>query len=108
MAEPDLRAGLQSLRESLRQMKALFAWKQLKESEAKPGQPPAFTLCDPTETDLRNEYSFFVSTAVQMHSILNEDSVPLCESARQSIKRQLARIEHQAYGLNLHQRFGAG
>jgi len=69
MADADLEAGLKSLRKSLRQIKALLAFEQLKKSEAKPSQPPTFTLNDPTETDLRNEYSFFLFTSIQMHSI---------------------------------------
>jgi hypothetical protein len=105
MAEADLEAGLRSLRDSLRQMKTLLAWEQLKQSESRPDQPPAFTICDPIETDLKNEYSFFLSTAVQMHSILSDGSVLLSESDRQNIRRQLVRIEQQAYGLSLHQRF---
>lgn len=105
MEDVDLEAGLRSLRNSLQQMKALLAWEQLKESEARPGQPPAFQISDPTEADLRNEYSFFLSTSVQMHSILDDVSVTMHEADRQSIKRQLSKIEQQVYGLNLQQRF---
>ena len=105
MAEPDLKAGLRSLRNSLRQIKALMAWEQLKQSEAKPGQPPSFTFNDFIETDLRNEYSFFSSMSVQIHSILNSDSPAVQEAEHQSIKRQLFKIEQEAYGLNLKKRF---
>ncbi len=62
MTEMDLQAGLRSLRTSLRQIKSLMAWEQLKQAEAKPGEPPTFQAYDPTETDLKNEYSFFLST----------------------------------------------
>jgi len=105
MAEVDLQAGLRRLRASLRQIRALLAWEQLKQAEAKPGQPPAFTIYDPTETDLKNEYSFFLSTLVQIHSILYDGSFAMQEAELQSIKRQLKKIDHQANGLNLHQRF---
>ena len=105
MTEVDLQAGLRSLRASLRQIESLMAWEQLKQAEAKPGRPPAFQAYDPTETDLKNEYSSFLSTLVQIHSILNDGSSAIEEAELQSIKRQLTKIEQQANGLNLHQRF---
>jgi hypothetical protein len=104
MAEPDLEAGLRTLRKSLRQIKALLAWQQLKQSEARPGQPLAFQINDPIETDLRNEYSFFLSTSVQMHNILNDESVPISLPKRQHLKQELAKIEGQVYGLSLPKR----
>lgn len=105
MAEIDLEAGLRSLRKSLQQIKALLAWEQLKQSEARPDQPPGFRISDSIETDLRNEYSFFLSTSMEMHSILNDGLSTVQEADRQSIKRQLSKIEQQAYGLNLNQQF---
>ena len=105
MAEVDLQAGLRSLRASLRQIESLMAWEQLKQAEAKPGQPPAFQEYDPTETDLKNEYSSFLSTSVQIHSILNDSSSAIEEAELQSIKRQLKRIDQRAHALNLHGRF---
>ncbi|MFC1633955.1 hypothetical protein ACFL5Z_03870 [Planctomycetota bacterium] len=105
MTEVDLQAGLRSLRASLRQMESLLAWEQLKRAEAKPGQPPAFQEYDPTETDLKNEYSSFLSTSVQIHSILNDSSSAVAIAELQSIKRQLNRIDKRANALNLHQRF---
>ena len=105
MSHTDLKAGLRSLRKSLRQIKALLAWEQLKQSEARPGQPPSFTLNDFIETDLRNEYSFFVSISMQIHNILNTNSSSGQKSEHQSIQRQLSKIEREAYGLNLNKQF---
>jgi len=105
MAEPDLRAGLRSLRNSLQQMKALLAWRQLKLSESRPGQPPSFTIDDPTETDLRNEYSFFLSTSVQILHLLDGGIENLSDPERQAIKQQLAKVEQEVNRLNLQQRF---
>ena len=75
------------------------------QSEARPGQPPALILNDPIETDLRDEYSFFLSTSVQMHSFLDNNSSSIPAAEREKIKRQLAKIEQQLHGLNLHHRF---
>ena len=103
MTEPDLKAGLRSLRASLRQIKSLLAWRQLKQAETRPHQPPAFQISDPSETDLRNECSFFLSTSIQMHIALDDTSLSIAQKERQSIKRQLARIEQDFGSLKLHQ-----
>jgi hypothetical protein len=105
MEGTQLEAGLRSLRNSLAEIKAFLAWEQLKQAETRPGTPPAFRICDPTENELRNEYSLFLSTSVQMHSILKDDSLTISETKRQDINRQLTTIERQFHGLNLHQRF---
>jgi len=92
------------LRQSLKQIRSLLAWEQLKQSETKPSRQFSFQIYDPIETDLRNEYSFFLSISVQLHSILNDNTLKLKETERQSIKMQLMKIEQQVHGLNLHQR----
>jgi hypothetical protein len=104
MAEPDFEAGLRSLRNSLRQIKTLLAWHQLQETESRPHEQPGFTITDSVETDLRNEYSFFLATALQIHSILNDTSLTIPETKRQNIKNQLAKVEQQLYSLNLNQK----
>lgn len=93
------------MRKSLQQIKALLAWEQLKHSEARPGRSLMLAFDNSIETDLRNEYSYFLSTCVQLHSVLNDSSIIVSEEKRQNIKRQLATIEQQIYSLNLHQRF---
>jgi len=104
MAEADFEAGLRSLRNSLRQIKALLAWQQLVETESRPHEPPGFRITDSVETDLKNEYSFFVATALQIHSVLNDTSLTIPEAKRQNIRSQLAKIEQQLYSLNLSQK----
>jgi len=104
MAEADLEAGLQSLRQSLRQIKALLAWQDLKHSQGQPDQPPGFRMADSVEADLRNEYSFFLATSMQIRSILNDGSYAIPEEKRQRIKIQLARIEQQLCRLDLNRR----
>jgi len=104
MAEPDFEAGLRSLRNSLRQIKALLAWQQFQETESRHHEPPGFKITDSVEKDIRNEYSFFLATALQIHSILNDTSLTIPEAKRQNIKSQLAKIEQQLYSLNLNQK----
>jgi len=105
MAQPDLEAGLRSLRKSLQQIETLLAWQELKQSELTPDHTPGFTLLqDSVGTDLRNEYSFFLFTAMQIHTVLNDNTVDLSNIQRQQIKQQLAKIESQLYSLNLQKR----
>lgn len=104
MADADLEAGLRSLRKSLQQIKALLSWEELKKSEAKQGQSQALVFNDSTETDLRNEYSFFLSTSVRMHSILNSNTADISKVKLERIKQQLSKIERQLYSLDLQRR----
>ena len=103
MVEADLEAGLRRLRKSLEQIKALLAWEQLKQSEVRPGHSPVLAFDSSLETDRRNEYSFFLFTSVQMHSILNSGA-GISKVQLQHIKQELAKIEHQLYSLDLHRR----
>ena len=104
MESVDMHAGLRSLNDSLRRMKDLLAWASLKQSEARPGQPPSFQIYDPTVTDLRNEYSHFLSTSIQIHGALPEHSGAVPAPVRETLQRKLAGLEQEAHQLNLHQR----
>jgi len=104
MEHTDLQAGLLRLTESLGRMRSLLAWRRLKQHEARPGQPPSFQIYDPTETDLSNEYSFFLSTSTRMHSALNQLDRRLPKSLHEQIQKQLAGLEHQVRALNLERR----
>jgi hypothetical protein len=100
----DLQAGVRSLNESLRRMKALLAWGQLKQQETRPGEPPSFQVYDPTATDLRNEYSHFLSTSVQIHGALCERSASIPVPLRETLQKKLAELEQEAHQLNLRRR----
>ena len=104
MEQMDLQAGVRSLNESLRRIKALLAWRQLKLHEAKPCQPPSFQIYDPTETDLRNEYSHFLSTSIQIRNALREHRASISEPAREMLRKKLAMLVQEAHQLNLHRR----
>lgn len=105
MPDVDIDGGLKSLKQSLRRIKSLLAWEQLKHSEARAGAPPTFSLNDSIETDLRNEYSFFLFTSVQIHGILNSRLAGIPPAKCQDVKQKLVKIEQQLYSLNLPQRF---
>jgi hypothetical protein len=104
MTEADLDAGLRSLRASLRQIEALWAWDQLQHAESQPDQPPAFRIADSIESDLQNEYSFFVATSVEIRSLLDNGSSAIPQEERERIGRQLARIEQRLCRLDLQRR----
>lgn len=104
MADADLEAGLRSLRKSHEQIKTLLAWEQLKQSEARLGHSPLLAFDNSVETDLRNEYSFFLFTSVHMHSILNSGAAGISRVKLQRIKQELAKIERRLYSLGLQRR----
>jgi len=100
----NLQAGLRSLQASLRQIRSLLAWEQLRQSERRPGQPPSFQMHDPLEVDLRNEYSFFLSISTEMHALLNQPDVSITEHVRAKLKQSLAKLDQQIYQFDLHRR----
>lgn len=106
MEEVNLSAGLRSLRQSLRQIKALLAWEDLKQAEAKSSSLSAFRSTDSIEADLRNEYSYFLFTSVQIHELLNDcTALAIPEEKRQFLKRQLLNLDKQLRSLDLPARF---
>ena len=106
MVQADLDAGLKSLRQGLRRINSLLAWQQLKQAEARPGLPPAFQIADSIDVDLKNEYSFFLFTAVEMHWLLNDPTaLDISEEKRQYLRKQLLRLENQLHSLDIPARF---
>jgi len=105
MSELEIQAGLESLENSLKQMKALIAWEDLKQAEARPGQLPAFQVTDPTGADLRNEFSSFLGTLAETHTVLSENAATIPLERHHEVKRQLLRFEQQAQALGLYRRF---
>jgi hypothetical protein len=101
MEDIDLQAGLRSLEDSVHRMQALLAWKQLKQQEAKPEQPPSFQMYDPTATELRNEYSLFSLVRTHVRAVLKQSSHSVPERLRTGIERTLAELERQARQLCL-------
>lgn len=104
--EPDLQRELRRLHESLRQIKALVAWEQLKRCEAQSDRIWAFQMYDPAGDELENEYTFFAAGLARMRSVLNDHSFHISEAMREGIRRQLAHFERQAHALDLPRRFG--
>ena len=105
MEQVNLQAGLKGLRQSVSQIKALLAWDELKQAEARPGVPPGFCLADPVDQDLRNAYSFFLKTAVEMHSILNDAGNAISDEQRRHFRHQVFLLEQEVNRLDLPKRF---
>ena len=104
MEHVDLQAGLRSLHASLGRMRDLLAWGQLKQQEARPGEPPSFQIYDPTADDMRNEYLFFLFTASRMHGILHEHRASIPAPVRATLQRKLTKVGQEVHQLNLHRR----
>ena len=104
--EPVLQRELPRLHESLRKIKALVAWEQLKRFEAQPRRIWAFQRHDPTGDEIKNEYTFFVAGLARIRSVLEDHSFHISQAVREGIRRQLAHYERQVHALDLHRRFG--
>ena len=105
--EPDLQKQLRHLQESLKRIKALLAWEELKCYEAELGRMAVFQMHDPTREDLKNEYSLLMSALLNINSTLNDHSAGISQAGRNDLQWQLAEIEGQVNKLGLHRRFAA-
>jgi hypothetical protein len=106
MKENELETHWKKLQETLEQIKALLAWEQLQREERRAGQPPGFTLTDPVDEDLRNQYSRFLTLSQQMHGILNSSARNCLSAIRQrSYMQQVLRLEQEIRSLALGERF---
>ncbi len=101
MTEIDPKPGVQALRNSLDQLKTLLAWRALKRAEARPGCPLSWLGAETLQIELRNEYSFFLFTAVHLHAGLDSGAAGLSGARHKQIKSDLAALEHQVHRLNL-------
>ena len=106
MTETDLETGLKALANTVEEIKALLAWEQLKCQERRPGDVPAFVPNEDIDGDLRNLYSLFLATSLEMRDMLGNDSVPEFSQTRQRrYRQQLLQMEGQVRSLNLPERF---
>ena len=97
---------LASLEETLTKIKTLLAWEQLKQSEARPGDPPGGLVPDSLEEDLKNHYSSFLYASIQTHCLIsNTESDFLPPELRRQHVNHLQRLEAEFRGLNLSERF---
>jgi hypothetical protein len=103
MKEQDLHAAIAELKAILEDMKALLAWHKLKRLEA--AQHPFSNLMfyDTTLTDLNNKYATLLLLASRIHAGVNNQMIP--QSKLRAIKKQLTKIELQAFYLGSGIRF---
>lgn len=102
MNKCDCKRGLQDLSESMNQIKSLRAWTNLKESERRPGDPPALSSDSGLLVDLRNEYGFFIKTAMDIRRFLAGGPARNSpEDNRRLWRRQLLNIETEVRQMNL-------
>ena len=103
MKEKDLQAAIVELKAILEDMKALLAWHKLKRFEATQRPFSNLMFYDTTLCDLNNRYLTLLSLASQIHAALNNQKIP--KSKLSVIKKQLTKIELQAYYLGSGIRF---
>ena len=93
--QKEIQHELDEIRQSHEKVKALHEWKKLKDSEKKPGWPPAFQIYDSAEADLQIEVNYFVSRAMELHQVLDkrcEDWAIVTRNELISMEREIAVI----------------
>jgi len=103
MKEQALQAAIVELRAILEDMKALLAWHKLKCFEARQRSFSNLMFYDTTLSDLNNKYATFSLLASQIHAGVNNQKIP--QSKLKIIKKELAKIELQAFYLGSGIRF---
>jgi hypothetical protein len=106
MEIPSIPEQLARLQETLAKIKTLLAWEQLKQSEARPGDPPGGLVPDSLAEDLKNHYSSFLYASIQTHCLIsNTESDFLPPELRRQHVNHLRCLEAEFRGLNLSERF---
>jgi len=90
---------LDNLKKSLEKIKSLVAWQQLKQSEHRPGHPPAFEMYNPIPDDLNNEYSRILMHISEFQRVLNGRKVRTLQFIR--IRRDFLKIKQELDALNI-------
>ena len=106
MTEVDIDNRLTGLGETLEKIKALLAWEQLKQDEARLGDPPAFIQQESIHTDLRHLYSVFLMQATEMRSLLDDQCrFILSAEQRGEYRRHFEQLDSDLKRLDLPARF---
>ena len=87
--EEQVEAVLKDLKKSLDSIKALCAWKNLKKTERRRGEPPSFQIYDPIEQEIQLEVGFFHKTAFDIKDVLPK--LPSSEQAK--VRKRLDSLE---------------
>jgi hypothetical protein len=103
MEKQALQPSLKELQGVLNDMKALLEWHKLKQFEAQQGPTSALRFHDTTWADLNNRYFSFLSLALQIHAAIAKKTAD--GNRFNNIKKQLTKIELQAYFLGSGIRF---
>ena len=103
MKKQDLQPALNELGSLLEDMKTLLEWHKLKQFEAEQNCASTVRFYDTTTMDLKDKYSSFLSLASQIHAAVGEEG--LAADKFKTLKKQLAKMEHQAYFLGSAIRF---
>ena len=106
MTEMQINSALQQLEKDLADLKSLLAWEELKQTEARPGEPPGFTIGDTVGEDIKNSYSSFLAHHLELkHTFCNLNNNTISLHKKQTFQRKLAELEKQFRQINLTTRF---
>lgn len=99
MGKADPGIVLEEFKSSLKQIKSLVAWQELKNSERNSNYPPAFVMHDPTKIDLNNEYSRIIAISFKLDGLLNNYRVRTLTIVR--TRREYFRLKQELNALNV-------
>ena len=106
MTEINITETLEKLEQSLKKMKTLLAWEQLKLAEQRPEDNPQFIGQDSLWNDLRNHYLFFLARSFDLHGqLINAADSVMPEVERTAYWRKLRDLEGEFRQLRLKERF---
>lgn len=97
--------GLEELRESIKRMRSILAWDQLKRSEARMGDFSILTVYDHTRAELRNEYCLFTAKVEIVNTLISEAAINMPGENCSIFKQQLLELQREARNLDLPEQF---
>ena len=104
MKNDEIASSLKQLKNTLTELKTHIAWQQLKQAEARPGDPPGFSIGDTVEEDIRNACSAFLAQQLELqHRLWNVHSKAISLNKKADCQRQLANLQSQFRQLGLAQ-----
>lgn len=106
MPEIHIEQPLENLKQSLKKIKTLLAWEQLRLAETAPAALPQLNQSHSEEKDLRNQYTYFLATSFDLGcDLASTNPIGLPPDLLQSYRQQLMQLEGEFRALQLNRRF---
>jgi len=98
--------NMEQLQQSLEKLKALRAWGQLKQEEARRNRSSAFRIFDPVQQDIQNQVSHFLYLQVKItRQLQTTEDNSMSKSQKNNMRKRLYQIQQEFLFLNTSVRF---